>query len=119
MEIFETEDDFGAVKAGTILCEAFVALEMVKEFSTVDVIHDKEEFVRGLEGIVEVDEERMAELLQDALLGTCVFQLVSLDDCGLVEDLHGVDLAVVLLSHLHDLQHNKTQSTKRQTTRIG
>lgn len=76
---------------------------MEKELSSIDVIHNEIQLVRSLEGVVEINEERMAELLQNALLGAGVFEFVSLNNGLLVEDLHGVDLFSVFLSDLHDL----------------
>mmetsp|Transcript_9518 Transcript_9518/g.15582 ORF Transcript_9518/g.15582 Transcript_9518/m.15582 type:complete len:287 (+) Transcript_9518:501-1361(+) len=103
VEVLETKDDFGTVEASTLLAETLVALEVVEKLTTVDVVHDEEELVGGLERVVEVDEEGVAELLQNALLGARVLEFVSLDNRLLVEDLHGVDLSCVLLLHLHHL----------------
>lgn len=38
---------------------------MEEQFATVDIVENKIQFVLGLEGIVEVDDERMLDLLQD------------------------------------------------------
>ena len=123
MEVFQAKHDFGAVEASALFAEGLVLLEVEEELSSVDVIHDEVQLVRGLERVVEVDKEGVAELLQDVLLGLRVFNLSSVEDGLLVENLHRVDFASVLLLHLDDLlwvrRERKTKRGKPHTTKAS
>jgi hypothetical protein len=102
VQVLEAEADLGGVEAHALLVELLLLLEVEEELATIDVVHDEVELLARLERVVEVDEERVDELLENVLLGLGVLHLVALDNGLLVEHLHGVDLASVLLG---DLDH--------------
>mmetsp|Transcript_43174 Transcript_43174/g.109040 ORF Transcript_43174/g.109040 Transcript_43174/m.109040 type:complete len:322 (+) Transcript_43174:145-1110(+) len=102
VQVLQPQYNLSAVEARARLAELLVLLEMVEQLAAVHKVHDEEELVGCLEGVVEVHQEGVHQLLQDVALRLGVLQLVALDDGLLVEHLHGVDLAGVLLA---DLQH--------------
>ncbi len=60
---------------------------------SIDVIEDKVQFVRGLEGVVKTDQERMFDILhQNIPLRHDVLSLILSDDVGFVEDFDGINL---------------------------
>lgn len=60
-----------------------------------------------LEGIVKCDEERrLPDVLQHLPLGACVFgRLRLLDDGGLLQNLHGVQLPRIVTAHFPHQEH--------------
>ena len=60
-----------------------------------------------LEGVVEGDEEgRLADVLQHVALGARVLRRLGfLDDGGLLQDLHGVQLSGVVAAYLSHQEH--------------
>ena len=54
---------------------------MEEKLTAIDIIHDKVELSRCLEGVVEIHQKGMAEFLQDVLFRLGVFYLVSRDNC--------------------------------------
>lgn len=62
-------------------------------------LHDEVEFVGGLEGVGEADEEGVVDVFQDHLFGLGVLDLVLLYDVVFIYALHGEQLLAVLLFH--------------------
>lgn len=69
-----------------------------------------------LEGVVERDEERrLADVLQHLALGPRVLgRLRLLHNGGLLQDLHGVQLAGVVTAHLPHQEHLAVRWTRRE-----
>mmetsp|Transcript_8424 Transcript_8424/g.21282 ORF Transcript_8424/g.21282 Transcript_8424/m.21282 type:complete len:302 (-) Transcript_8424:847-1752(-) len=63
MQMRQSKSDFGSVEPNAFLTEFALLLEMEEEFTTVHVVKNHVEFVLGLEGVVEVYNERMLNLL--------------------------------------------------------
>ena len=102
MQVFQTKSDFGTVEFDSFRSEFVVFLQVIEEFSAIDIVHDKVEFVACLERVVEIDEERVSEFLKDVLFGFCMFEFVVFEDVLLVQDFHGIDTIVVLFTNLKD-----------------
>jgi hypothetical protein len=72
-----------------------------KQFSTHGVFQYHVQFIRSLESIVQLDDKRMPDFLQDLSFS---FQLVGLvdDEGSFLEDLHSVELfALVMSNQMH------------------
>ncbi len=78
-------------------------LQVREQFAAVDEIHHEAELIGCLEGVVQIHQKRMHQILQNIQLGERVLNFASRDDGLLDEHLHRVDLVVVLLSNLEHL----------------
>lgn len=65
MEFLECKYDFNSVETGSFLIEKVVFSEMVEQFAAIEEVHHKVESVRGLERVVQFDDERGVHMLQD------------------------------------------------------
>lgn len=70
---------------------------MEEQFSTSCIVQDEIKLLFGLEGVVQLHNERMVERAEHSSLCLRVFNLLPLDDIGLGQDFHGIELLVVLL----------------------
>ena len=52
-----------------------------------------------LEALLKADQKRVLKLAKDALFGHDIFLLPLFDDVLLLEDLHGVDMAIYLAAN--------------------
>lgn len=97
MQVFEGKNDFPDVDSDFVLCELFPLVEVGEELSPVDVVEHQVKLGRRLEGVVHADQEgRLADGLQDLALRLGVLRrLPLLDDGGLLQDLHGEQVAGV------------------------
>ena len=76
---------------------------MEEKLTTVEEVCDEVEALGGLEGEVELDDERVRDLLHDVTLNLRVVHLVCTDDEVLLERLDSIDLPCVLLLGQVDL----------------
>ena len=53
VQVLYGQRDLGSVEPGTVLAEDSLAGQVEEELTTIDVLHDKAEPVRCLEGVVE------------------------------------------------------------------
>jgi len=63
VQVFEGRDDLGSVETSASLREAFVALQMEKELTAVDIVEDKVELLGGLERVAEADKEGVLDIM--------------------------------------------------------
>lgn len=70
-------------------------------------LHDEVQFVGGLEGVGESDQEGMVDVLEDHFLCFCVLDLILLDYVVLVDRFHSEEFLRVLLLH----QQNSAESS--------
>ncbi len=104
MQVAQGGRDLGGVEPGPRLGEDALPLQVEEELAAVDVVEDKVELLPRLERVVEADEERVLEVLDEHVaLGHDVVGLAALDDGLLGEDLDGVDLEVALAASQEDL----------------
>ncbi len=95
--------DLSGVELNSILGKASFLLQMEEQLASVDVVQNHVEFVLGLEGVVQANDEGMLDLLENALLCFRVGYLLAGDDGFFAEYLHCVNLSCILLLHLHYL----------------
>jgi len=103
MKVLDAENDFGRVESNTFMREHAVSLQVEEEFSAVDILHDEIQFLVGLEGVVQLNQEGVVELHEDALLRYGVHQLVFFDNPLFIELFHRVDLSSGFVFDLHHL----------------
>ena len=97
MEVLQSERHLGAVEARTLKAELATSGQVVEEFAAIEEVEDHVKLLRRLEREAERDDKRVVNLLQDVAFGHCMFVLLPLDYVGLVQDLHCVNFAIVLV----------------------
>mmetsp|Transcript_22169 Transcript_22169/g.43109 ORF Transcript_22169/g.43109 Transcript_22169/m.43109 type:complete len:203 (-) Transcript_22169:488-1096(-) len=82
--------------------EFFLVLKVEEQLPATVEIQNKVELFRGLESEAQLHQERVLEGLQDLPLGLCMLDLVTLHNRLFLQDLHRINLSVLLPSDLHD-----------------
>lgn len=67
----------------------------MEHFSTNGEVHDEEEPRACLERVVQSDHVGMLHGLENGMLGPQVHKLVAVNNCALLEDLHGKETIVI------------------------
>ena len=57
MKIVDGKENLSCIEFGSGLFEAFALSEMGEHLSSSDEVHDEENFLFGLEGVLQLDEE--------------------------------------------------------------
>ena len=65
MEICDSADDLLEISAGFLLVDFGVLNNIVKQLAVLDVLHDEEEMAAGFDDLVQLDDGRVADKLQD------------------------------------------------------
>lgn len=117
--------NLSSVEFNATLSKASLFLQVEEQLSSIDVIKDHVQFIFCLEGIVEVHNERVLNLHQylDLIklklkyrennaqryifLSFSMGNLLTCNNGIFPKHLHGINLAIILLAHLHDLQTYK------------
>lgn len=93
MEEHEGQSDLRSVEPGPRLVKLASSLNLEHEVAAVDVLHDKEKAVFGLEARVQSREEGvLGRQRQDRLLRHGAVHVIILDDHFLLQDFDGVHL---------------------------
>lgn len=87
-------------------------LQVEEKLSTIDVIKNHVQLVLCLEGVVQLHNKRMLDLLENAFFGFGVSHLLSSNDRFLTQHFHCVSLSSGLHFDLHDLQRKSTVTGK-------
>lgn len=74
------EEDLCGVEGGPGLVETTGMLQMGEEFAAFLELHDQEDLFRGLEGVVQVHDERVVHVVHDHLFRSDVLELPLLKD---------------------------------------
>ena len=98
MEMLESQGNLSRIKARPILVETDLLAQMEEQLSTVEEVRHEVERLGRLEGVVQLDDERVRDLLHDIPLDLRVLLLVRSDDEVFLEGLDCVDLLRVLLA---------------------
>ena len=97
VEVLEGEDDLGGIEPSSVFTESNLVAQMEEEFSTIEEVCDEVEALSRLEGVMELDHERVIDLLHDIALDLCIVHLIRSNDKVFLERLNSVDLASVFL----------------------
>ena len=97
VEVSESQHDLGCIEARSVLSESNLVAEMEEKLAAIQKVGDEIQTFVGLKGVVELDNERMCDLLHDVPLNLDLVRLVGADDEVLLERLHRVDLIACLL----------------------
>ena len=113
VQVLQRQRDLRRVEARTFFAELLGATEMIEQLAAGTVVQHEVQLVLlrmrarrgtdGLEGELHPDDEWMIDLAENVALRLGVLDLVLLLDHRLIQHLHGVDLALAVLSHLEHL----------------
>ena len=103
VQMAQRQGELRGVELGALLVELARDAQVLEQLAALAVLHDEEELGGRLEGVDQVDQVGVVDVLEDHLLGPGVLELVLLDDVLLADALHGQDLLGVLLLDQHDL----------------
>lgn len=59
MKIVDGKEDLCSIEFGSLFSEAFAFAEVGEHFPSSDEIHDEEDLLLGLEGVLQLDQEGM------------------------------------------------------------
>ena len=107
MEMNHSRGNLSRIKFHSRLRKFAFLLEVVEQLTAIDKIENHIEFVVGLEGVMQLDNEGMLNFLQYALFRLRVCHLFSSNDCIFSKDFHGIDFIFILFLHLQNLLSNK------------
>ena len=68
MQTTETFNELGGIEASPSLAELLVLSQVVKQLASIQEVHDKVEFGRSLESVMQFHNERTVDFLQDISL---------------------------------------------------
>ena len=88
-KVCESRDELLEQLAGFFLLELVLAGDKTEQLAIATVLHDKEEFVRRLNSLVQLDDVRMADHFQNVDLARDTLHVVNISDLAFVEDLNG------------------------------
>lgn len=69
MEAFDRANNLRCIEARALLTELHVPSQMPEELTPVEEVHDEVEFLFCLEGVMQIHDEGIFNLLQDLSLG--------------------------------------------------
>ena len=102
VQVLQSQDDLSCIEARSILRKANLIAQMEEELAAIEEIRDEVQTLARLEGVVQLHDEGMGDLLHDVTLDLRVVHLVSPDDEVFLERLDSVDLpGVFLLCEVH------------------
>lgn len=102
VKVFQCAKQLRGVKPASVFIEFAFPLQMVEELSTVHETHHEVQFVGGLEGKFEGDDEWVVDQSENGALREDVSNLSgSRGDVGFSDRLESVYPLSVLLPHLH------------------
>ena len=94
MQVRQAKYNLRRVEPGSVLRETNFVAQMKEKLATIEEIGDEVETFSGLKSIVELDHERVRNLLHDVPLNLHLVRLVCPEDEVLFECLDRIDLAV-------------------------
>jgi hypothetical protein len=104
VKMFQRAKQLGGIEPAPVLIKLSFPLQMVEEFSAIHETHHEVQFVGGLEGKFEGDDEWVVHQSENGPLGKDVCNLSgSRGDVGLADSLESVYPLSVFLPHLHHL----------------
>jgi hypothetical protein len=103
VKVLECENQFGDIESSSILTESSLLLQMPEKLSSAFIVGDEIELLLGLEREFETNKERAFQTsLQDLSFSDRMSDFLLGDNFPLGQDLHGIDTASILLSHLEN-----------------
>ena len=101
VKMSERQNDLSCIEAGPIIREPNFIAQMEEELASIQKICDKVQRLWRLESEVELDDERMSNLLHDVTLDLRIIELIGPDNEIFLKRLHCIDLVCIfLLSHV-------------------
>ena len=89
MDVLDAADELEVELAGLFLGKSGVPYDVVEELSAVAVFHDHVEFLLGLNDFVQLDDVRVADLLENFDLASDALHIFLVVDLVLLEDFDG------------------------------
>lgn len=99
VKALDGQEHVGCVELGGLFLEPSDLGDVEKEFSAGAVVHDKEQLFVSLKCAVKMNNEWVADPLQDFAFSPSVLDLLLLSKLLLLEHLHGVEHSISLLFH--------------------
>ena len=103
VDVLDAGDDLLEEAAALGLLDARLLDDVVEKLAAVRVLHDEVQLLGRLDDLVELDDVRVADHLQDLDLAGHALHVRHLADAVLLEDLHGHLLARQLVRAQLDL----------------
>ena len=100
VEVFDGEDYFCCVENYLLLVKTALFVQMVEEGAAALVIQQQVQVSLALEGVVKLENERVAQGHQDLALELDITEVVFLFEDSLIKDFHCVVLALALVLSL-------------------
>eukprot|EP00350_Pseudokeronopsis_sp_OXSARD2_P013665 CAMPEP_0170556640 /NCGR_PEP_ID=MMETSP0211-20121228/17881_1 /TAXON_ID=311385 /ORGANISM="Pseudokeronopsis sp., Strain OXSARD2" /LENGTH=161 /DNA_ID=CAMNT_0010867101 /DNA_START=549 /DNA_END=1033 /DNA_ORIENTATION=- len=92
VEVLQGKDNFCCVELSPLLIEALLLPQVIEQLASIEEVNHKVELLRGLEGIVQLHNEGVAQLLKNHPFSFGILLLVLSDDLVFLEGLHGKKL---------------------------
>lgn len=90
----QAKDDLSGIEPCPILREPNFVAKMEEKFASIEEIGDKIQAFIGLKSVVQLDDERMRDLLHNITLNLHLIRLICFNDKVLLERLHCIDLPI-------------------------
>lgn len=114
MESADGDYHFGCVVARSILGKSLFLAQIGEELAAIQEINKEIQLDVRLERVMETDNVRILDLLEDISLGLRLHEQILLDQLVLLEYFHGVRLLVALLLNQEDLTKRATTNNRLQ-----
>ena len=92
VQVLKGKQDFSKVDPCPVLSEALIFLECSAHVAAWCVVKKEEQLLRGLEGVLKTDNERVPRVSQHVSFRLCVLYEVLAENLLLVQDLHREEL---------------------------
>jgi len=103
VECIDGTNDLGGVELSPLLIEPLISAEVSEELTAVQEIDKKVQLSFGLESIMQTNNIRVFDLLEDVALSLSLDEKILFDQLVLLQNLHGIRHSIVIFPHKIDL----------------
>ena len=103
MQVFKRQYYLCTIESGLFLAHVALLFDVEEQIASVNIIHDKVQVARRLEGVVQVKDERVSHRQQHLLLAHSALYETLSHDVRFADGLHGIKLGLIrfLVEMLH------------------